>query len=222
MSAFKFINADGVSRYGRYRILPVAGNEYLDAASAAAKAPDFLFDELKERIAKEPVKFRIVVQLANDGDTIDDATVRWPEDRPQLAFGEITLTAIALDNTGEQTAHHLRSHPESRWYRGLGRPTLRAARQRLSTIRQTTQDCRQVDDTSHPPGKLPALRRHLHLLALFDKRRDANLQPCLQLGHLGPAATRKIAPGRWLCLHHIQLNNIGSCNPMGLPLYLCS
>ena len=102
VSAFKFTNASGVSHYGRYRILPVAGNEYLDDAAAAAKTPNFLFDELKERIAKGPVKYRIVVQLANSGDTTDDATVRWPEDRPQLTLGEISLTAIAPDNPTEQ------------------------------------------------------------------------------------------------------------------------
>src|ERR1700722_10514172 len=39
---------------------------------------------------------------AEDGDTIDDATVRWPEDRPQLTFGEMSLTEIAPDNAGEQ------------------------------------------------------------------------------------------------------------------------
>jgi catalase len=102
VSAFKFTNADGVTRYGRYRILPVAGNEYLDDAAAAAKTPNFLFDELKERIAKGPVKYRIVIQLAKDGDTTDDATVRWPEDRPQLILGEISLTAIAPNDTAEQ------------------------------------------------------------------------------------------------------------------------
>jgi len=102
VSAFKFTNASGVSQYGRYRILPIAGNEYLDDAAAAAKSPNFLFDELQERIAKQPVKFRLVVQLAKDGDTVDDATVRWPEDRPQLALGEISLTAIAPNNASEQ------------------------------------------------------------------------------------------------------------------------
>ena len=102
VSAFKFTNSSGVSQYGRYRILPVAGNEYLDDAAAAAKTPNFLFDELKDRVAKGPVKYRIVVQLAKDGDTLDDATVRWPEDRPQLTLGEISLTAIAPDNPTEQ------------------------------------------------------------------------------------------------------------------------
>ena len=66
------------------------------------QTPNFLFDEIKERVAKEPVKFRIVVQLAEDGDTVDDATVRWPEARPQFTFGEISLTEIAPDNASEQ------------------------------------------------------------------------------------------------------------------------
>jgi catalase len=102
VSAFKFTNAAGVSQYGRYRILPIAGNEYLDDAAAATKTPDFLFDELKDRITKGPVKYRIVVQLAKDGDPTDDATIRWPEDRPQLTLGEISLTAIAPNNPAEQ------------------------------------------------------------------------------------------------------------------------
>jgi catalase len=102
VSAFKFTNADGISRYGRYRILPAAGNEYLDEAEAAARSPNFLFDEIKDRVAREPVRFRVSVQLAEDGDITDDATVRWPEERRQLAFGEISLDQIAPNNTSEQ------------------------------------------------------------------------------------------------------------------------
>jgi len=102
VSAFKFTNADGVSLYGRYRVLPVAGNEYLDEAGAAVRSPNFLFDEIKERLAKEPVRFHIVVQVAEDGDIVDDATVRWPEDRPQLMFGEISLKEITPNNASEQ------------------------------------------------------------------------------------------------------------------------
>ncbi len=102
VSAFKFTNADGSSRYGRYRVLPVAGNHYLEEAGATAQGPNFLFDEISARVATEPVRFRIIVQLARDGDTTDDATLRWPEDRPQLTFGEISLNAIAPNNAAEQ------------------------------------------------------------------------------------------------------------------------
>jgi catalase len=102
VSAFRFTNGDGVSRFGRYRVLPVAGNEYCGETEAAARGPNFLFDEIKERVAKEPVRFRVVVQLAETGDTTDDATARWPEERPQCAFGEIALREIAVNNAGEQ------------------------------------------------------------------------------------------------------------------------
>jgi catalase len=102
VSAFKFTNADGVSRHGRYRVLPAAGNEYLSEAAAAARGPNFLFDEIREQIAKEPVRLHIAVQLAEDGDTIDDATIRWPDERQQLAFGEISLEEVAPNNASEQ------------------------------------------------------------------------------------------------------------------------
>ncbi len=54
-----FTNKDGVSRYGRYRIVPEAGNDHLDDATAAGKSANYLFDELTERIAKGAIRFRI-------------------------------------------------------------------------------------------------------------------------------------------------------------------
>ena len=102
ITAMRFTNQAGVSRYGRYRIVPVAGSDHLPDAVAAAKSPNFLFDELAERIAKGPIAFRILAQLANDGDTVDDATVHWPEERTQLDLGTINLTQPVADNAHEQ------------------------------------------------------------------------------------------------------------------------
>jgi catalase len=94
VNAFKFTNKDGRERYGRYRIRPEAGTEYLDAAAAASKSPNFLFDDIKERIARGPVKLDIVVQLAESGDTVDDATAHWPDGRTEAAFGSVALNAV--------------------------------------------------------------------------------------------------------------------------------
>jgi catalase len=102
VSAFRFTNANGASRFGRYRIVPELGNEYLDAASAAAKGSNFLFDEIRQRIGQGAVKFHIVVQLAEGGDTVDDATVRWPESRSQVKFGELQLNVAAADSPTEE------------------------------------------------------------------------------------------------------------------------
>ena len=102
LTAMQFTNKNGESRFGRYRIIPEAGNDPLDAAAVAAKGANYLFDEIGERIAKGPIQFRIVVQLANNGDTVDDVTVQWPEDRTLLEFGTIVLTKTVSDDAHEQ------------------------------------------------------------------------------------------------------------------------
>ena len=100
--AYKFINAKGASRFGRYRIVPAAGNDSLSPEAAKAKGPNYLFDELKERVAHGPIEFRIMVQLANDGDVTDDATVQWPEDRKVMELGKIALNKLTANDAAEQ------------------------------------------------------------------------------------------------------------------------
>lgn len=102
VTAMHFTNKDGVSRYGRYRILPEAGNDFLDDAAAAAKSANYLFDEIAARVAKGPIKFRLLAQLANEGDVTDDATIHWPEDREQLELGTVTLDNPVAENAHEQ------------------------------------------------------------------------------------------------------------------------
>ena len=102
ITAMQFTNKDGFSKFGRYRIVPEAGNEFLDDAAVAAKSSNYLFEELAQRVAKGPVKFKIIVQVANDGDIVDDATTQWPEDRKQLVLGTIALTAPVQGDAHEQ------------------------------------------------------------------------------------------------------------------------
>ena len=93
-----FTNKDGLSHFGRYRIVPDAGNEHLDAAAAAARGANFLFDELMERVSGGPIVFRVLMQLADIEDVVDDATVHWPEDRRLADLGKIALTAPVPDS----------------------------------------------------------------------------------------------------------------------------
>lgn len=102
VTALRFTNQDGVSRHGRYRIIPDAGLEHLDDASARSKDANFLFDELTARIAAGPIGFQVLVQVANDDDTFDDATVHWPEDRHLHPLGRFTLTAVVADSVPAQ------------------------------------------------------------------------------------------------------------------------
>lgn len=102
VTSFKFTNADGVSRHGRFRIRPEAGSQYLSNEEAAVKSANFLFDEIGQRLAKEPVKLGLFVQMAEPGDDVADASVIWPETRTETPFGTITLTACVDDQAPER------------------------------------------------------------------------------------------------------------------------
>ena len=104
VNAFEFTNAEGKSRFGRYQLRPEAGAKFLTAEEAARKSPNFLIDELGERLAGGPVKFRIVVQLAGEGDKVDDATEVWPDDRPIVELGVLSITGKVADNDAAQRA----------------------------------------------------------------------------------------------------------------------
>jgi catalase len=102
VTSFKFVNAQGVSRHGRFRIRPEEGTEYLTDGQAAGKPADFLFEEIGPRLASGPVRLGVFVQLAGDGDDVTDSSVAWPQGRAEVAFGTITLTGRADDREPER------------------------------------------------------------------------------------------------------------------------
>lgn len=104
VNAFAFTNAKGETRYGRYRIVPLAGEHYLKEDEAAKQPPNYLMQELPARLGRESVQYRLLVQLAEPGDKLDDPTEIWPEDRRQIELGTLTLTsAVANSQQTERT-----------------------------------------------------------------------------------------------------------------------
>ena len=63
---------------------------------------NYHFEEIAQRVAKGPVRFQIRVQIAADGDTVDDATAHWPESREQVELGTLELTQIVPDTPAQQ------------------------------------------------------------------------------------------------------------------------
>ncbi len=102
VNAFKFTNAQGVSRFARYQIIPVAGEHALNDAEAAKAAPNYLMNELPQRIARGPVKFRLWAQVAGEGDSLDDPTSTWPPDRKLVSLGTLALTQTVKDQATAQ------------------------------------------------------------------------------------------------------------------------
>ncbi len=93
-NCFVFVNARGQRQPTRYQIVPLAGEQHLDSAVVATKPPDFLLEELRGRITKAPVDFRLQVQIPNATDPTSDATIVWPDDRKKVVLGTIRLTSV--------------------------------------------------------------------------------------------------------------------------------
>lgn len=102
VTAFAFTNADGETRFGRYRIIPEPGNDFISDDEASKLAANYHFDEIIERVAKEAVRFKVLVQVATPDDKTDDATVHWPEDRELIELGTLELTEPVPDNLAQQ------------------------------------------------------------------------------------------------------------------------
>lgn len=98
VNAFRFSNRDGVTRFGRYRIYPEAGEAHLDPNEASQRSAYYLFDELSQRLVQSAARFRLLVQIASKGDPIDDGSQPLPADRPQIAMGTLSITSLLSDS----------------------------------------------------------------------------------------------------------------------------
>src|SRR4051812_16381658 len=86
--SFRWIDADGKSRYVRYRWEPEAGEQTLSAEDAKARGRDYLQEEI---LARGESVFRLLVVIADDSDPVDDPTVPWPQERERVEVGRLVL-----------------------------------------------------------------------------------------------------------------------------------
>jgi catalase len=69
-----------------------------------AKSASYLQDEIVQRIAKGPVVFDLVVQIAEKGDKVEDPSIAWPDSRKTVKLGTFSLTKITDDQQAAQKA----------------------------------------------------------------------------------------------------------------------
>jgi catalase len=98
INSFKFTNAAGTTTFGRYQLRPAAGEEFLSKDEAARLGPDYLVDEIGERVKRAPAKFRFLLQVAEPGDKIDDPSVTWPDSRKTIELGTIAITTATSES----------------------------------------------------------------------------------------------------------------------------
>jgi catalase len=101
VNAFKFTNASGAAHFVRYQFLPIGGEQLLSKAEFAAAGANYLQTEIKERIARRPIRFQLVAQVAAAGDKVEDPSIAWPASRKKVSLGTIEIQRLA-SNTPEQ------------------------------------------------------------------------------------------------------------------------
>lgn len=88
--AFKWVDAEGGERHVRYTFVP----EQEPDESKRRRGPDYLHEEIRERIARGPIRFRLDLTIAGPGDEVDDATAQWPKDREIVTAGTLEITGF--------------------------------------------------------------------------------------------------------------------------------
>ena len=98
--AFGFTDAAGIKQFGKWVFEPVGGTQSLSDDEAKAKGAEFLFDDLRQRVAAALMAFDFVVQLAQPGDKIDSAVTPLPDDRKKVSVGRLTIKSVSPDSDG--------------------------------------------------------------------------------------------------------------------------
>ena len=75
---------------------------HLSKDEAAKQLPDYLMDELAQRLSHGPVTFHVKAQLAAPGDQTKDPTQPWPDDRRVVDLGAVSLVKTADDSNALQ------------------------------------------------------------------------------------------------------------------------
>jgi catalase len=97
INAFVLVNKTGERQAIRYLMTPER-LVHLDTAEAAKRPPNFLMQELPERLAHGPVTFHLKAQLAAPGDQTADPAQPWPDDRKVVELGALTLDKAVPDS----------------------------------------------------------------------------------------------------------------------------
>ena len=77
VNAFKLVNNEGRETFVRFRVVPEAGEKHLDDAVLKKTSDNYLYEELANQIKEQhPTRFKLIAQIASEGDMIDDATIQ--------------------------------------------------------------------------------------------------------------------------------------------------
>jgi catalase len=142
LNSFLFIDASGAKHAVRWSLLPAVKPVVLSPEQLAKSDPDFLQQDIMQRVRTAPQHWELVVTVANPGDPTSDPTKTWPEDRRTIDVG--TLTAQKIEPEPDGPCREINYDP-SVLPAGIttsddGFPAARSAAYRVSFDRRTAEE----------------------------------------------------------------------------------
>jgi catalase len=100
LNAFIFVDNSGAEHAVRWSLLPAAQVVPISSDDLAKRGPDFLEQEIVDRVRRGPLHWTMVVTVANPGDPTADPTKAWPDDRRTVEAGTLTVQQIEAEADG--------------------------------------------------------------------------------------------------------------------------
>lgn len=97
LDAFYLVDAQGHKTAVRWSMVPEAAPDHV---RPPRDDPDYLAQDLRRRLARGPVKWRLVFTLAAPGDAIDNASIPWPANRRHVDAGTLVIDASRPQHDG--------------------------------------------------------------------------------------------------------------------------
>lgn len=100
LNSFIFTDESGSERAVRWSILPAAQPVAVSPDELAKRSPDFLEQEIAERVHGAPQHWTMVVTVANPGDPTADPSKAWSGDRRAVEVGTLVVQQIEAEADG--------------------------------------------------------------------------------------------------------------------------
>jgi catalase len=98
LSTFRFTDENGKQTWARWSVVP-ANPEGTNSKSPSQTDKNYLFDSLIAAVHRQPLKWRLLLTIAEPGDPTDDATLPWPPNRKSVEVGMLVVAHIESDDT---------------------------------------------------------------------------------------------------------------------------
>ena len=100
LNSFVFVDGSGVERAVRWSLLPAAQPITVSPDELAKRGPDFLEQEISQRVASAPQRWTMVVTVANPDDPTADPSKPWPANRRTIDVGTLTVQHVQAEPDG--------------------------------------------------------------------------------------------------------------------------